>query len=196
MDLVKKKCWADIDTQLGVRHHNTYTVDIHITDLSRFMRNGAFRYGMDMAPSFRRGPVWSRAQQEAYITSFLRGMPTAQSNLIQWNSPAFGGKKHLIVGLHKTALVIVDGLQRITALEAFVRGDITLANWISYEYLVDNDYLCAYHQFHFVVLPFATYAEVLAYYLAINASGTPHSEHEIQQVRDLLAAQPNTGPSV
>ena len=53
----------------------------------------------------------------------------------------------------------------------------------------------AYHRLHFVVLPFATYSDVLACYLALNASGTPHSTEEIRQVRDLLAAQTNTGSS-
>lgn len=178
---------AGIDARLGVCYQNIRTFDIPITDLGRSFSEFASRYGVDMAPSFRRGHVWSCAQQEAYIISFLRGMPTQQSNLIQWNSPAFSIQNRPVVGLHETALVIVDGLQRLIAINAFVRGDITVANGLSYAHLVESDYLGVQHQLHFVVLSFATYAEVLAYYLTINASGTPHSMNEIQRVRDLLA---------
>jgi hypothetical protein len=46
-------------------------------------------------------------------------------------------------------------------------------------------------RFQMKVCCLPTRAEVLRWYLAINAGGTPHTPEELARVRELLAAEPD-----
>lgn len=161
----------------------SYACDIPLTSLERNLQQFDTDYGIDLAPDFQRGHVWTRAQQEAYMTALLRGVLAKGLTTIQWNSPAFGRSLNPVtIGLHPSQLVIVDGLQRLTAARAFLAGVITVADGLTYDEIKHSGYLGLDHQLRFSVLALRSRAEVLSYYLAINAGGTPHSAEEIARV--------------
>ncbi len=84
---------------------------------------------------------------------------------------------------------LVDGLQRLTAVLRFLRGEIRVLG-IHYDDLtvVDRRCLPSRCRFKWRVCNLPTRADVLKLYLLLNAGGVVHSPEEIERVRGLLAA--------
>lgn len=182
-----------VATRLQPLPEAIYACDIPLTSIERNLDLFGADYGIDLAPDFQRGHVWSRAQQEAYVTALLRGALTKGLTTIQWNSPAFGHHFDAdVAGLHPRQLVIVDGLQRLTAVRAFVAGVITVVDGLTCDDLRASGYLDFGHQLRFVVLALRTRADLLKYYLDLNTGGTVHSAAEIARVQSLLAQETAT----
>ncbi len=133
----------------------------------------------EMDPDFQRAHVWDQVRQIRYIEFVLRGGRSAKD--IYWNCP----------GWQRTApaggrFVLVDGKQRLEAVRAFLRGDI-LAFGARFTEFTDRLPINAGFKFH--VNDLETDAEVLQWYIDLNAGGVAHTDAEIERVRALLAAK-------
>ena len=80
----------------------------------------------------------------------------------------------------------VDGLQRLTAALAFLHDEIPAFGHYYSEY---EDKLPFDVDFIFNVNDLKTKAEVLQWYIEMNAGGTPHDSKEIDRVKALLSAE-------
>lgn len=134
---------------------------------------------IDMNPDFQRGRVWTRAQKQAYLEFCLMGGRSGRS--VFWNQPGYqrGSVEH--------PLVLVDGLQRMTAVLDFWEGKVkpfghARKEWCGRGFTSDQ-------RFRMHVNSLRSRAEVLRWYLLINAGGTPHTKKEIERVHGLLAIE-------
>lgn len=94
---------GDFDDNNVLYDINTYGMDFPVDGLvSRFERNEIFQ------PGFQRNFVWTHKQASMFIESILLGLPIPSVFLYREE----GSRKH----------IIIDGLQRLTALHAFHTG--------------------------------------------------------------------------
>ena len=133
---------------------------------------------LQLRPDFQRDLCWSVAEQSAYIEYILRGGRTSREfyfNCPSWtNSVEPGGYNEF---------VLVDGLQRITAIQAFVANKIKAFGSYRREYTDrERNYCCVEVNINHL----ETKALVLEWYLQINAMGRPHAPAEIKRVRQML----------
>jgi uncharacterized protein with ParB-like and HNH nuclease domain len=80
-------------------------------------------YGLNLFPDFQRGHVWSCRQQIAYVEFILKGGST--NNVLYFNHPGW-------MNSFKGEFVIVDGLQRLTALLLFLQGGFPFSEVLEY----------------------------------------------------------------
>ena len=153
--------------------------------LERWIEDCARDFGIVLEPDFQRGHVWTREQQCAYIEFMLRG--GRSSNELRFNCEDW------MTGDMKEPIVIVDGLQRVTAVREFLADGITAFGHRLSEYEGRLDPIR--YRFHVLINNLPTRREVLRWYLEINAGGTPHSAEEIGRVQALLEqAREGIGP--
>lgn len=126
-------------------------------------------------PNFQRGHVWTKAQQIAYVEFKISG--GTGSNIIHFNCP---GWMHNFKG----PFVLVDGLQRLTAVLRFIKGEIPAFGHYVSEF--EQGLRFANADFIFCVNNLSKESEVLRWYIEMNSGGTPHTEEEIEKVRNLL----------
>lgn len=150
--------------------------DVHLNDLPHHLAwLNAPGYGLpiDWNPDFQRGHVWTAAQQIAYVEFTLRG---GMQQPIYLNDNCMS-----INDTSKWMAVCVDGLQRITALSAFLENRLPAFGLLHAQY---EGVPTATIPFY--VNNLLTRAEVLQWYLEINDGGTPHTEAELRRVQSLL----------
>jgi uncharacterized protein with ParB-like and HNH nuclease domain len=132
-------------------------------------------YKFEMCPDFQRGHVWTEQQQVAFLEFLFRG---GKSGLvIYFNHPGWQGN-------YKGDMVVVDGLQRLTAVLRFLNNEIKVFGHYYDEYEDKN--MMNRINLIFNVNNLKSKAEVLKWYLEMNGSGTPHTEEELNRVRGLL----------
>ena len=152
--------------------------------------------GLQMNPDFQRGHIWTESQQVAYVEFFLRG--GMSSRVIYLNNPIWGnfnkeGHKYI-------DFVLVDGLQRLTALLRFVRGELSVfgyralpkgatrpggkAGKVFFEDRLRMSSACDNLKININNLQ--TRKAVLQWYLEMNSGGTPHTTAELDKVRGML----------
>lgn len=134
--------------------------------------------GATLCPDFQRGHVWIEQQQIDFVEFSLKGGTSGRN--IYWNSPTWTTKA-------SSDLVLVDGLQRITAVRRFMGGEIPAFGFLIHEF--EGSFPSFQYRFHFHVNELQTRVQVLNWYLEINAAGTPHTEEELERVRDLIRAE-------
>jgi hypothetical protein len=157
-----------------------FAVDYPWHHIERVVCQAVKEDGLDLDPDFQRGHVWTDAQASAYIEYCLYGGDKT-ARTIRFNCPRF------MAGDHSGPYVIIDGLQRLTAIRRFMRGEVRAFGHLLHEYADQPSYFdCSVH---WQVLELPTRAEVLDLYLRINAGGTPHPASEIDRVRALLTAE-------
>jgi len=135
-------------------------------------------YDLDMSPDFQREHVWTSHQQIDFVEYFLMGGMSGRDiffNCPGWNEREATGQ-----------MILVDGKQRLEALRAFVHGKIPAFGHMVGDY--DGLEKIRY-RIRFWINDLSTRAEVLNWYLQINAGGTPHTKEEIERVRALLDAE-------
>lgn len=155
-----------------------YQVNVDWQDLNRHLnRYDEMKTGarLDLNPDFQRGHVWTKEQQIAYVEFKLRG--GTGGNIIYFNCV---GWMHDFRG----PFVLVDGLQRLTAVRRFITGEIKAFGQYVGEFIEPLRFSRA--DFLFNVNNLETRAEVLQWYLEMNTGGTPHTDNELQRVRNLL----------
>ena len=134
--------------------------------------------GLELNPDFQRGHVWTEEQQIAWLEFFLRGGRT--SRVIYFNKPSWNGS------VEKGAyddFVCVDGLQRLTAIRRFVNNEIKVFGSYFEEYTDSPRFTMS---IKLNINDLKTKKEVLQWYIDMNTGGTPHSENEINRVKDLF----------
>ena len=130
-----------------------------------------------MNPEFHRGHVWTQEQQVKFVEFILSGGDT--NNVIYFNYDEDAPRPK--------NMLLVDGLQRVTAVQKFLNGDLAVFGGHKIGDFTGNMKAVLRHSYlHFNVNNLKTYKEVLKWYLEMNSNGTPHTHEEIERVRSLL----------
>lgn len=158
----------------------SYVAEIPLIYVTDRIREFVEEDGLQMEPDFQRGHVWDEEKQIAYLEHLLRG--GKGSHQIRFNHPGW-------MSSWEGDFVLVDGLQRLTAIMRFFGNEIPACG----NYLKDyEDRVPTNITMSFMINDLKTRAEVLQWYIEINAGGVVHTEEEIQKVRDLLALETET----
>lgn len=140
-------------------------------DFDKGSLSGTFQ----MDPDFQRGHVWTEQQQIRYVEFVLKGGNS--SRVIYWNHPGW-------MGNWKGDMVLVDGKQRLSAVLRFLHNELPAFGHLRTEY---TDHLRITHtEFRMNVNNLKTRAEVLQWYLDLNAGGVVHTDAELNKVRMFL----------
>ena len=141
--------------------------------------------GLDLDPPYQRGHVWTEAQQKAYVEFVIRGGQTGK--VLLFNCPGWNG------GDIRGPIELVDGKQRLTAVLRFLHNEITVLDdfpGVGPVYAKDFEVLRDLElRFEVFVNGLETRAEVLQWYLELNAGGTVHTQTELDKVRDMLLTE-------
>jgi len=132
-------------------------------------------YTFEMDPDFQRGHVWSEEQQIRYVEFMLKGGKS--SRVIYWNCKGW-------MQTFEGPMVLVDGKQRISAVLRFLGNEIPAFGHKREEYT--DKLRLAHCDFLMNVNNLKTRAEVLQWYIDLNAGGVAHTTVEIEKVRHLL----------
>ena len=183
--------FKDIPQYCKDGHYQVNTcLDMFEHDIQRYIDE----YGLILNPDFQRGHVWTRNQQIAFVEYFLKGGRSGR--ILYFNHPQWmlwRSKKG-----EYSDFVVVDGLQRITALLAFVRGELPAFGYYVRTEKNPPDAHCFEGKLKWLecnsnliinINNLPTRAKVLEWYLQMNSGGTPHTEAELQKVRVLLQAE-------
>lgn len=127
--------------------------------------------GLNLDPDYQRAHVWTPAQRIAYVEYMLSGGEVGK--IITWNCADWGTT-------YQSPVELVDGKQRLEAVRAFMRNDLSVFGHLKSEF---TGHLRIFNAgFKFRVCSLKTRAEVLDLYLNINAGGTPHTKEELERV--------------
>jgi hypothetical protein len=132
---------------------------------------------LQLEPDFQRGHVWKKQQQITFVEYCLKGGTYHRDILL--NNPGW-------MSDFEGDYVLVDGLQRLTAIRKFITNTLTVFDGI---YLQDFDRpttLLRRQSINWCVNKLKTRAEVLQWYLDLNTGGIVHSDDEIKRVQNLL----------
>ena len=139
---------------------------------------GDMKPAINLRPDFQREDRWTREQQIAFVEHGLMGGES--SMVITSNCPGVG-KDWL------GEYVLVDGLQRVTSVRAFIAGKIPAFG--SYVHQFTDAPRTMQGRFEWRILGLQTRAQVLKQYLLMNEGGVVHSREEIERVKVLLAKE-------
>ena len=153
-----------------------YTVTVGWQFLEEHLASHLKDFKLDLEPDFQRGHVWTEAQQIAYVEYILRGGRSGRE--IYFNCPGWA-RMTKQMGQY----VIVDGLQRLTAVRRFLRDEIPAFGHLRSTY-TDNMRITG-PQFTWCVNDLPEREQVLQWYLEMNSGGTPHTEKELKRVQKL-----------
>jgi len=135
--------------------------------------------GLQLCPDFQRGHVWTTAQQVAFIEYLLRHGKSGRT--LYFNCPDY--TRVVKTGSYQEFLC-VDGLQRITAILKFLNNEIMAFGSFFCEF---TDTLSMFEDTIVIkVNNLPSREAVLQWYIEMNSGGTPHSDDEIERVKDLL----------
>ncbi|MDD5191477.1 MAG: DUF262 domain-containing protein, partial [Dehalococcoidales bacterium] len=129
--------------------------------------------GLELIPDFQRGHVWTREQQERWIEAVIRGAISSAGLTLQFNAPNWNQLDNKEKGDLPPQITCIDGLQRLTAIRLFVAGKIN-AFGLTVDKFAGTSYDIRRYRFKVAIHEFKNRAEVLDYYLDLNAGGTPH----------------------
>lgn len=127
-------------------------------------------------PDFQRAHVWTHVQRTRYVEFVLRGGTSSRD--ILWNCVGWSGD-------YRGPYVLVDGKQRLQAALDFLSGNLKAFGYFIHEFR-DTFSDC---YFNWRVNNLETRAEVLQWYIDLNAGGVAHTDEEIDRVRQLLSSE-------
>ena len=153
-----------------------YTIHVGWAGIEQWIEWTDRDCGLDLSPDFQRGHVWSAEQKTAYIEFVMKGGRGAGE--IKFNSTTW------MRGDMDQPVVIVDGLQRLSAVREFMNGEFPALGHTADQWQGINDPLR--YRFTVLINDLETRAQVLRWYLELNGAGTPHSAEELQRVERLL----------
>lgn len=160
-----------------------YSVDIFWDFLEKWLKGNEEDpdIKLELNPDFQRGHVWLPKQQERYIEHILKGGISGRE--VYFNCPNYMWE--IKPNCDLPHMVCVDGLQRITAVRSFLRGEVKAFGHYVYEY---EPNLVSSHRYGFNVRinDLQTKKEVLEWYLELNSGGTVHTDDELNRVRNML----------
>ena len=128
--------------------------------------------GVDLSPSYQRGPRWTRDQQEAFMGHLIQGGHVAP--IIVQRAPDKGGGE------------VLDGKQRTLAILAWLRNEIGAQCGVNtiYRGEVTGGLARVEIRIKYINLPFE---ERKRFYVRFNSAGVPHTPEELAAA---LRAQP------
>jgi hypothetical protein len=130
-------------------------------------------------PEWQRGHVWTEAQQIAFVEYFLKNGTTGRDiffNCTSWQSG------------YNTPIYLLDGLQRITAVLAFMANKFKVFGSY-YSEFTDKLRMCE-AKFNFHMLNLSSKKELLKVYIDHNSGGTPHNPEEIARIQKMMDETP------
>jgi hypothetical protein len=160
--------------------HANYTTDVEWRTLDARISdpNDSTWEGCNLEPDFQRGHVWTNDQRSAFVEYGLMGGES--SMVITLNHPNY-------MGSWKGEFVLIDGLQRITAVRMFTRGEVKAFGLYIHEF--EDKMRNMAQRFTLRILCLKTRKDVLRQYLLMNSGGVVHSREEIERVKALLAKE-------
>ena len=158
-----------------------YEVNVPLDQLIDTMKRYQDEYGLILEPDFQRGHVWNINQRIKYMEYFLQG---GKSGLIIYlNQPSWQSNKQFSYD----EFVLVDGLQRLTTLIMFMNNNLEIFGNNKLSDFTDKIRMSsANFNLRINVNNLKTKKEVLTWYLEMNSGGTPHTESELNKVKDLI----------
>lgn len=129
-------------------------------------------------PKYQRAHVWTKAEQVAFVEHFLA--KGEGGRIIYINRPSY--KKLGTPGLYS----LVDGLQRLTALQKFVKNELPVFGGYFLKDLDDAQFLLRERYITVRFNELDDYADVLKWYIQLNSTGRAHTVEEIEKVKSLL----------
>lgn len=155
-----------------------YEVDIPFDHIIGNLNRWNDQYTLNLDPDFQRKYVWTEKQQIQWLEFFLQGGKSGR--IIYFNHPSW-----MITGKSPSynEFVLVDGKQRLQAAKLFLNNQIKVFDHYYSEYEDKINYL---HTLRFNVNTLKTKKEVLMWYLQMNSGGTPHTQSELNKVKQML----------
>ena len=161
---------------------SSYRIDLAWKQLEFWLDHQEKDYGVELEPDFQRAHVWDKKRQIAYVEFCLRGGKSSKE--IYFNCPAYGHNHIKGKSLMPDTVVLVDGLQRLTAVRKFMNNEIKAFGYFFKDFTDHMDMMDA--RFSVNVNDLDTRAEVLQWYIDLNAGGVAHTDEDIEKVRVLL----------
>lgn len=140
-----------------------YHVDVPLEYVEQKINEEITELNLQINPDFQRGHVWTEEQQISYMEFLLKNPQSGKE--IYFNHPNW-------MNSFKGDFVLVDGLQRLTAVLAFLNNKIKVYGSYYTDYEDRLPMICL----SFNVACLKTRADVLRWYLDFNSGGTPHSQ--------------------
>ena len=165
-------------------HSGSYQIDVPLDFILRNLDSYKKHDNLQMNPDFHRGNVWTEEQQIKYLEFFFRGGKSA--NVIYFNCPSYG---RVTDKCDYPDMVLVDGLQRLTAFIRFLNNEIPIFGTF-YKDFEDSPRM-SNSMLKFNINDLQTRAEVLRWYIEMNSGGVVHSSEEIERVKELLRQEEN-----
>lgn len=163
-----------------------YVIDVDISRLERTFTGYDYEYGFEYCPDFQRGHVWTREQQISYMEAFVRNTLGQSQRTIVLNCPLFGRNLKDPIGM-SDKMVIVDGLQRATAIISYMKGEFTIFGGLKASDFDISAFSLRSKTVKVQVLNYHKKTDLLKYYILINSGGVVHSESEINRVKEMKA---------
>ena len=161
-----------------------YCIDVGLNYLQKWLDDQAKDCkDFELNPDFQRGYVWTKKQQIAYMEAYFQN-PYINRDLF-FNYPGYFGYSEEL-GFNDILydkFVCVDGLQRLTAVLAFVNCELPIFGKTRDKY-TNKSLLGWTMKMH--INDLNTKREVLKWYLCINTGGTVHTDEDLKKVRKLL----------
>lgn len=158
-----------------------YQADVPLRYIPQKIRELQEESGLDMDPDFQRAHVWTPTQQTRFMEFILRRGRTGRELL--FNSASW-------MGDFKKDMVLVDGKQRLHSILGFFDNKVPIFDGLYFKDFTDK--IDAMLTMRFYVNTLQTRAEILQWYLDLNAGGTIHTDMEIRKVEALLRLEKGT----
>lgn len=159
----------------------SWQCDFDIVRFSREIDRMVSEDGLQLNPDFQRGHVWTEDQQIKFVEFLLKGGKTAR--IVYLNKPSWN--RQVPEGAYDD-FVCVDGLQRITAIQRFVKNEIKVFGYHFNEY--EDNPRVMYDTMKININDLKSKREVLQWYIDFNVGGTVHSDEEIEKVKLLMGS--------
>ena len=155
----------------------SYHVNVGLDYIENWIQDNINELNLQLNPDFQRGHVWTKEQQTAYMEYLLQGGQSGRD--FYFNK--IGGMLHFTD--LKSEFVCVDGLQRITAIFAFIHNEIPVFGHYCNQF---DGLRMAGVMFSMYVNDLKSKKDVLKWYIEMNSGGTPHTKEEIERVRKMM----------
>ena len=145
-----------------------------LSDIESLKDFAARDYGLEMQPDFQRSICWTDEQCSKFLEAIFE---ERKLNLdVYFNCGFYEGNV-------KRPSYCVDGLQRITAIERFLKDEINVFGYKCSQLTGVKSVRYGVY-IHFNKLD--SYKDVLRWYIELNDTGVAHTEEELDKVRELI----------
>lgn len=182
-------CGAGVNLPVVPRFYGSMPTTVPLKSLVHSLTEATDRRPTwDLNPSYQRGSVWTPEHQSLFIGHVLSGGIVPPIYVQRYET-----QKNVPRGVSYVDLPeeVLDGKQRCLAWLAFYRGDIGAT--------LDDGKVLFYRDFNEVerrdsrldlrvVFLDLSYEERLKFYLRLNSGGVPHTQEELDRVKELLRA--------